>query len=95
MYANLDIEGFVKAVLLAGITRTLRFARTNGCIDYLCIWNTNTPHCIEIEVIVGRGAQWLADRHWLLPQFEYLIALRHGVNRKHKLSPTKVYGNSK
>lgn len=95
MYANLDIEGFVKALVIADSKGQLRLGRTDGVLDYVCIFNTETPGCIDFEFVIGRGAQWVADRAAMLTGFTHFILNKRGVVRKHKIQPHWTYGSSK
>jgi hypothetical protein len=92
MYANLDIQGFIKAVIIAADRGLARIGRDSaGRVDYICIWNLSTPSCIDFEFVIGPGYKWVEDRPVMLRGFEYLILHKRGVTRKHKI---KSYGSS-
>ena len=92
MYANLDIQGFIKAVIIAADRGLARIGRDSaGRVDYICIWNLSIPSCIDFEFVIGPGYKWVEDRPVMLRGFEYLILHKRGVTRKHKI---KSYGSS-
>lgn len=95
MYANLSPEDFIKALIIADSNGQLRLGRTDGVLDYVCIFNTDTPECIDFEFVIGRGAQWVADKADMLKGFKYFILNKRGVRRKHKIQPHWTYGSSK
>lgn len=96
MYANLDVQGFIKALTIDSAKGLVRIGRdAAGTIDYICIWNLDTPGCIDFEFVIGNGARWVADRAIMLRGFEAYILTKRGLKRRHKIIPTKTYGNSK
>jgi hypothetical protein len=95
MYANLDVAGFHKAITLDSAKGHVRIGRdSNGELDYICIWNTDTPGCIDFEFFVGQSWRWRADWHLMLPGFEHMIFVRRGRKRKHKIQPHMLYGRT-
>jgi len=60
----------------------MRVGRTDGRLDYVCIWNTHDPECVHIEFAAGRGAQWKIDRPSIVKGFKYISYERRGKEYK-------------
>jgi hypothetical protein len=96
MYANLDVKGFIKSLTIDSAKGLVRIGRdAAGIIDYICIWNLDTPGCIDFEFVIGRGERWVADREIMLKGFDSFILTKRGLKRRHKIISTKTYGSSK